>query len=69
MISAVLWIQISLARIKYTSNLKDAVRGADLVIESAPEVLDIKRELSTELGSLAAKEAIVVTNRLHAAAQ
>ena len=52
----------ALARIRYSSRLEDAVRDADLVIESAPERLDIKRELYTRLGPLAPKRAIFVTN-------
>jgi 3-hydroxybutyryl-CoA dehydrogenase len=35
----------ALARIRYSSDLADAVRDADLVIEAAPEFPDGKREL------------------------
>jgi 3-hydroxyacyl-CoA dehydrogenase len=52
----------ALARIRLSSRLDDAVRGADLVIESAPERLDLKRELYTKLGRLAPQTAIFVTN-------
>ena len=52
----------AMARIRYSSQLEDAVRDADLVIESAPERLDIKRELYTKLGPLAPNRAIFVTN-------
>jgi 3-hydroxyacyl-CoA dehydrogenase len=52
----------ALARIRYTSRLEDAVRDADLVIESAPERLDIKRDLYTKLAPVAPKTAIFVTN-------
>ncbi len=52
----------AMARIRYSSRLEDAVRDADLVIESAPERLDIKRELYTRLGPLAPERAIFVTN-------
>ena len=34
-----------LGRIQRTTQLQEAVVGADLVIESAPEQLEIKREL------------------------
>src|SRR5262245_66102438 len=37
--------QAALARMKYSSGLADAVRDADLVIESAPDGLDRKRAL------------------------
>ena len=52
----------ALERIACSSKLDDAVRGADLVVESAPERLDVKLELYTKLGPLAPKEAIFVTN-------
>ena len=52
----------ALARIRYSSSLEDAVRDADLVIESAPERLDVKRELYTKLGPLAPERTIFVTN-------
>ena len=40
----------ALARMRYSSTLADAVRDADLVIESAPELLDVKRELYANSG-------------------
>jgi 3-hydroxyacyl-CoA dehydrogenase len=52
----------ALARITYSSNLADAVRVADLVIESAPERLELKRELYTKLAPVAPENAIFVTN-------
>ncbi|MFG1820662.1 3-hydroxyacyl-CoA dehydrogenase [Kribbella sp. NPDC049174] len=55
-------VQAALTRIRYSSQLEDAVRGADLVVESAPERLDIKRGLYAKLGPLAPKKAIFVTN-------
>ena len=54
--------QAALAKIKYSWSLADAVRDADLVIESAPERLDIKRELYTMLGPLAPERTIFATN-------
>lgn len=54
--------QAALARIKYSSNLADAVRDADLVIESAPELLDVKKELYAKLGPLAPAKTIFATN-------
>jgi 3-hydroxybutyryl-CoA dehydrogenase len=52
----------ALARIRYSSRLADAVRDAELVIESAPERLDIKRQLYTKLGPLAPEQTIFATN-------
>ena len=54
--------QAALARIKYSSSLADAVRDADLVIESAPELLDVKRELYRMLAPLAPERTILATN-------
>src|SRR5262245_29534697 len=54
--------QAALTRIKYSSNLADAVRDADLVIEAAPERPDIKKELYAKLGPLAPERAIFATN-------
>src|SRR5262245_49415759 len=52
----------ALARIRYSSTLADAARDADLVIESAPELLDVKRELYAKLGPLAPEKTIFATN-------
>ena len=52
----------ALARIVYSSRLDEAVGDADLVVESAPERLDIKRELYTKLAQVAPEKAIFVTN-------
>jgi 3-hydroxybutyryl-CoA dehydrogenase len=55
-------IQAALARIGYSSRLDEAVSDADLVIESAPERLDLKRDLYTKLALVTPKKAIFVTN-------
>ena len=54
--------QAALARIKYSWSLADAVREADLVIESAPELLDVKRELYSKLAPFAPERTILATN-------
>src|SRR5262249_38391862 len=54
--------QAALTRIKYSSNLADAVHDADLVIEAAPERLDVKKELYANLGPLAPGKTIFATN-------
>src|SRR5262245_33416190 len=54
--------QAALARIKYSSSLADAVRDADLVIEAAPERLEVKKELYAKLGPLAPEKTIFATN-------
>jgi 3-hydroxyacyl-CoA dehydrogenase len=52
----------ALGRITYTSNLGEAVKDADLVVESAPERLQLKRDLYTQLAPLAPEQTIFVTN-------
>ena len=54
--------QAALNRIRYSSNLADAVQEADLVIESAPERPDVKKELYAKLGPLAPEKTIFATN-------
>ncbi|MFT4262616.1 MAG: 3-hydroxyacyl-CoA dehydrogenase [Nocardioides sp.] len=51
-----------LGRITFSSVLADAVADADLVIEAAPEVLDIKRKIYAELAEAAPAKTIFATN-------
>src|SRR5262245_2643911 len=48
----------ALGRIRYSSNLADAVHDADLVIEAAPELPEVKKELYAKLGPLAPERTI-----------
>ncbi|MDI3339042.1 MAG: 3-hydroxyacyl-CoA dehydrogenase family protein [Sphaerobacter sp.] len=50
------------ARVEAVSTLADAVHGAWLVIEAAPERLDLKRALFAELSALAPPDVILATN-------
>ena len=50
-----------MARIKGTTSLKDFA-DCDLVIESALEVMDLKKQLFAELDAICAKETILATN-------
>jgi len=43
-------------------DLEDAVQNADIVIESVPENMDLKREIFNKLGKYAPKHAILATN-------
>jgi 3-hydroxyacyl-CoA dehydrogenase len=52
----------ALARIHGSADLADAIRGADLVIESIPERLDLKRDVYAQLGRLAPEKTIFATN-------
>jgi 3-hydroxyacyl-CoA dehydrogenase len=54
--------QAALERITYTFDLADAVRDADLVIEAAPEILELKRDLYERLARVAPEKAIFATN-------
>jgi 3-hydroxybutyryl-CoA dehydrogenase len=51
-----------LGRISWTTSLVDAVGRADLVIEAAPENLELKRSIFTEIDRLTQPEAILATN-------
>jgi len=54
--------QDALRNLRLTSDLADAVSDADLVIEAVPEMLQLKRDLYTELGLLAPPKTIFATN-------
>ncbi len=54
--------QKALAGIRYSDDLAQAVKAADLVIEAVPENLDLKRDIYTKLGELAPAETIFATN-------
>lgn len=52
----------AIARLSGTSDLAAAVRGAELVIEAVPEVLDIKRKFFADLAAVADEKTIFATN-------
>ncbi len=45
-----------------TSDLKNAVEKADLIIEAAPEILDLKKEIFSKLDKLTSKHTILASN-------
>ena len=51
-----------LARINGTTSLKEAVAGAQVVIESVPEQLPLKQQMFRELDELCPPETILATN-------
>ena len=55
-------VQAALDRITYSHDLSEAVAQADLVIESVPESLDIKRDTYTKLSKVAPEHTIFATN-------
>lgn len=50
------------AHLTQTSDLGEAVAHADLIIESVPENLDLKRKVWSQVGELAPESAIFATN-------
>lgn len=50
------------SRIRFTTDLADAVGQADLVIEAATEKLEVKRSIFAQLGELAPAHAVLATN-------
>ncbi|MBH0116242.1 3-hydroxyacyl-CoA dehydrogenase [Salinibacterium sp. NG253] len=54
--------QEALGRVRFSSDLADAVKDADLVIEAIPEILDLKKTTYAELGKLAPAHTIFATN-------
>ena len=52
----------ALAHLATTTVVSDAVRGADLVIEAAPESMSLKEKIFTEVDAAAPGHAILATN-------
>jgi enoyl-CoA hydratase/3-hydroxyacyl-CoA dehydrogenase len=52
----------AMSRISKFVEVKDAVENADYVIEAVPEIMDLKKELFTELNEHAPKHAILASN-------
>ncbi|WP_245949494.1 3-hydroxyacyl-CoA dehydrogenase [Echinicola strongylocentroti] len=50
------------ARLSYTTNLEDAIKDADLLNESVPEKLEIKKSFYRDVSKLAPKKTIFTTN-------
>ncbi len=51
-----------LSRIKGTLKLEDAAKDADLIIEAAPENMELKKQLFAELDKLCSQNTILATN-------
>lgn len=54
--------QAALGRIRVTSDVADAVKDADLVIEAVSENLELKRDLWAKVGAAAPEKTIFTTN-------
>ncbi|MCK5857303.1 MAG: 3-hydroxyacyl-CoA dehydrogenase [Bacteroidales bacterium] len=55
-------IDATFLRLSYTTNLEEAVKDADLVSESVPEKLEIKKSFYKELAKFAPKKTIFTSN-------
>lgn len=51
-----------LKRLKTTSELKEAVSNADFILETAPEKIEIKRELLGSVATFAPEDAFIASN-------
>jgi len=54
--------EATLARCHYTTDLAEAARQADLVIEAVPERLEVKRAAWANLGALCPAEMVIASN-------
>lgn len=54
--------EAALGRLRYTTDLADAAKDADLVIEAVPEQLELKRGIYARLGAVAPEKTIFATN-------
>jgi 3-hydroxybutyryl-CoA dehydrogenase len=50
------------ARVEYAADLESSVRGADLVIEAVPEVLELKQDLFAQADLFCGEETILASN-------
>ena len=55
-------IDQTFARLSYTTNLAEAVKDADLISESIPEILEIKKSFYLELAKVTPEKTIITTN-------
>jgi 3-hydroxybutyryl-CoA dehydrogenase len=55
-------LDAGLARIAFTSDIREALRGADLVSESVIEKLSLKREVHRQLDEICEPQTILTTN-------
>jgi len=55
-------IDATMARLSYTTNLEDAVKDADLISESVPESLEIKKSFYNNLAKFAPEKTIFTSN-------
>lgn len=51
-----------IGRLKGTTNMTEALQGADCVIEASPEKMELKKEIFKELDALAGPEVLLASN-------
>src|ERR1035437_8947080 len=51
-----------MSRITFLTDLKEAVRDADFVLEAVPEIMDLKQKVFKEVSDLAPQETVFATN-------
>jgi enoyl-CoA hydratase/3-hydroxyacyl-CoA dehydrogenase len=49
-------------RLKFTVDLKEAVKDADIVIEAVPEIMDLKKSVLREVTALCPRDCVFATN-------
>ena len=52
----------AMARLKTTTDIKEALAGAKLVIEAVPEIMDLKKSVFREVSDLVEDDVIIATN-------
>jgi enoyl-CoA hydratase / 3-hydroxyacyl-CoA dehydrogenase len=52
----------TMGNLKTTLDVKDAIGGAQIVVEAVPEIMDLKKKVFKEISDLAAANAILATN-------
>ncbi|EUJ30931.1 3-hydroxybutyryl-CoA dehydrogenase [Listeria floridensis FSL S10-1187] len=55
-------VEAGYKRIRFSSDLKEAVKDADLVIEAVPELISVKEDFYKKLGEVAPAKTIFATN-------
>ncbi len=55
-------VEALMGGLQMTTDLEEAVKDADLVVEAIPEVIELKKKLYDDLDRLCPKEAVIVSN-------
>jgi enoyl-CoA hydratase/3-hydroxyacyl-CoA dehydrogenase len=52
----------AMGNLKTTMDIKEAITGAQIVVEAVPEIMDLKKKVFTEISGMASADAILATN-------